>query len=56
MKDYETIIDVLTEAIKSKNAEIVVLKWQVKDLEAKLKEAEYHLDPTPEEAKKLEIR
>lgn len=35
MKDYETIIDVLTEAIKSKNAEIVVLKWQVKGFGSK---------------------
>lgn len=56
MKNYNLVIDVMADKIKSNEATIEFLKWQIADLEKKLAEAEYHLNPTPEKAKKLEIR
>lgn len=37
---YNTILAALAEAIQHKDKQIVCLKWQVENLEAKLKEAE----------------
>lgn len=56
MKNYETVIDILTDKIKEQSDTINLMQWQIDDLKKKLDEAEYHLDPSPEKAKKLEIR
>lgn len=40
---YQILMDELAELLKSKNAEIRLLKWQVEDLKAKLEKAEAHL-------------
>lgn len=53
---YELLLDVLTEKIKTQATEIIVQKWQIEELQKKLAEAEYHLNPSPEKAKNLEIR
>lgn len=56
MKNYELIIDILTDLINEQNSTIKLMKWQIEDLQKKLDAAEYHLDPTPEKASKIEIR
>lgn len=56
MKNYELIIDILTDLINDQNSTIALMKWQIDDLKKKLETAEYHLDPTPEKATKIEIR
>jgi hypothetical protein len=56
MKNYELIIDILTDLINEQNSTIKLMKWQIEDLKKQLETAEYHLDPTPEKAKKIEIR
>lgn len=53
---YEVLLGELAEKLKEKNDTISLLNWQIADLKKKLAEAEYFLDPTPEKAKKLEIR
>lgn len=37
---YDIILQELAEVINSKNGEISILRWQVSNLEAKLKELE----------------
>lgn len=37
---YDVIMQELAEAIRNKNDEISILRWQVTNLEAKLKELE----------------
>ena len=39
-EQYELLLREIADMIKSKNDEISVLRWQVANLEAKLKEAE----------------
>ena len=56
MTNYELVIDLMAEKIKSQNGEISLLKWKIENLKKKLEMAEYHLDPTPEKAQELEIR
>lgn len=53
---YEVLLDVLTEKIKKQEDDLLFKEIQIADLKKKLAEAEYHLDPTPAKAKKLEIR
>ena len=55
-EQFETIIGLLADKIKAQNEEITLQKWQIEDLKKNLAAAEYHLDPTPDKAKKLEIR
>ena len=55
-EQYEPILAALSDKLKEKDATIALMKWQIDDLKKKLEEAEYHLDPTPEKAKKIEIR
>lgn len=55
-EQYETLLGVLADALKAKDGTISLQEWQINDLKKKLAEAEYHLDPTPDKAKKLEIR
>lgn len=56
MENYETVIDILAEKIKSQETDIYLLKYQVEELKKQLAEAEHHLNPPPEKAKELEIR
>lgn len=56
MKNTDLLVDLLTDKIKEQGETIELMKWQIDDLKKKLDEAEYHLDPSPEKAKKLEIR
>lgn len=53
---YDILLGELAEKLKEKNDTISLQNWEIESLKKKLKEAEYHLDPTPEKAKKLEIR
>lgn len=39
---FELLMNELAQLIKSKNDEIMLLRWKVADLESKLKEAEAH--------------
>ena len=55
-KQYETILSTLADKIKEQNEQIAFQKWQIENLEKKLAEAEYHLNPTEEKPKTLEIR
>lgn len=56
MENYKIILDALAEKIKKLERENCVKDIQIDGLKKKLAEAEYHLDPTPAKAKKLEIR
>lgn len=53
---YEVLLDVLTEKIKKQADDLLFKDIQLANLKKQLAEAEYHLDPTPAKAKKLEIR
>lgn len=54
---YESIILTLGEVISNKDREITLLNYQVEELNRRLTEAEYHLDPCGKERpKSLEIR
>ncbi len=53
---YETVLAVLADKVKEQEVKIGYLTWENGDLKKKLAEAEYHLNPTKENAKKLEIR
>lgn len=53
---YETILAVLADKVKEQELQIGYLKWENGDLKNKLAAAEYHLNPTEANAKKLEIR
>lgn len=55
-EQYETLLATFADALKAKDDKISFQEWQINDLKKKLAEAEYHLDPTPDKAKKLEIR
>lgn len=56
MENYKIILDALAEKIAKLERENCVKDIQIDGLKKKLAEAEYHLDPTPMKAKKLEIR
>lgn len=53
---YDYLLKVLTEKAQALENENGYLKYRITDLERKLAEAEYHLNPTEEKAQKLEIR
>lgn len=55
-EQYEYLLKVMTEKARALENENGYLKFRVDDLERKLAEAEYHLNPTEEKAKMLEIR
>ena len=44
-KQYETIIELLTDKVREQATTISLQKWQIDSLTAKLAEAEYHLNP-----------
>lgn len=56
MKNYQIVLDALAEKIKKLESDNYIKDIQIEALKKKLAEAEYHLDPTPAKAKKLEIR
>lgn len=56
MENYQVILNALAEKIVNLERENCVKDIQIDGLKKKLAEAEYHLDPTPVNAKKLEIR
>lgn len=41
---FDLLMKELAQLLKSKNDEIQLLRWKVADLEAKLKEAEGHVE------------
>lgn len=53
---YEILLNVLTEKIHHLQSDNYIKDIQIDGLKKKLAEAEYHLDPTPAKAKKLESR
>ena len=55
-QQYETILGLLADKVKELETENGILKWQVKNLEERLAEAEYHLNPNGEKPKTLEVR
>lgn len=55
-EQYEYLLKVMTEKAMALEKENGYLQIRVDILERKLAEAEYHLNPTAENAKKLEIR
>lgn len=55
-QQYETILGLLADKVKDLETENGILKWQVKNLEERLAEAEYHLNPNGEKPKTLEVR
>jgi hypothetical protein len=55
-QQYETILGLLADKVKDLETENGILKWQVKGLEERLAEAEYHLNPNGEKPKTLEVR
>lgn len=56
MDNFEVILDALAEKIIKLENDNYIKDIQLEALKKKLAEAEYHLDPTPANAKKLEIR
>lgn len=55
-QQYETILGLLADKVKELETANGILKWQVKNLEERLAEAEYHLNPNGEKPKTLEVR
>ena len=55
-QQYETILGLLADKVKELDTANGILKWQVKNLEERLAEAEYHLNPNGEKPKTLEVR
>lgn len=55
-QQYETILGLLADKVKELETANEILKWQVKNLEERLAEAEYHLNPNGEKPKTLEVR
>ena len=54
MKDkYEIMLEVLTEKIHFLKSENYIKDIQIEALKKQLAEAEYHLDPTPANEKRL---
>ena len=47
-QQYETILGLLADKVKELETANGILKWQVKNLEERLAEAEYHLNPNGE--------
>ena len=56
MENYQVILNALAEKITKLENDNYIKDVQIEALKKKLAEAEYHLDPTPVNAKKLEIR
>lgn len=53
---YEVILNLLIEKIKKQEDDLLFKDIQLEDLKKKLAEAEYHLNPSSANAKKLVIR
>lgn len=55
-EQYNAILSALADKLIEKDNKIIVQDWEIGDLKKKLAQAEYHLNPNEENAKKLEIR
>lgn len=55
-EQYDVILSALADQMIAKDNKILLQQWEIEDLKKKLAEAEYHLNPTEANAKKLEIR
>lgn len=55
-QQYETILGLLADKVKELETTNGILEWKGKNLEEKLANAEYHLNPNGEKPKTLEVR
>ena len=55
-QQYETILGLLADRVKELETDKGILEWKVKDLQEKLENAEYHLNPNGEKPKALVVR
>lgn len=55
-QQYTVILGLLADKVKEQETTINLQKWQIEDLQNRLAEAEYHLNPNGQRPKTLEIR
>lgn len=55
-QQYTVILGLLADKVKEQETTINLQAWQIEDLQKKLAEAEYHLNPNGKRPKTLEIR
>lgn len=55
-QQYETILGLLADRVKEQETDKGILEWKVRDLQEKLANAEYHMNPNGGNPKTLEAR